>query len=156
MSKKKQQDCAVTDSVSQEPTTVNKEEGKIVPQESHSEEDNIDSGKETGYERLTDECKEFIIGFAKACYDDPDCQANALRRYCALQKIEDIAKEHQKKLSQVDIIVDAVEIDHIGNKLLADFEAEHDHANERLAEIMARHVPEFQAELNQLRKKLKK
>lgn len=105
-------------------------------------------------DKFINECKDFIVNYAKTCYDYPEDQAYALREFFVNKRIEDEAAEHQKNMKEADIVVDIVNLVDIATDLMYDFRGKHDEANDRIAEIMARHVPVFQAELNHRRERM--
>ena len=101
---------------------------------------------------LADFSSDFIIGFAQACYDNPECQANVLRNYYTKGKIEELVIKHQKNFFEDEIVNDASRLITIAMALTENYDKAHDDANRQIAEIMERHIPELQAQLNQLHK----
>ena len=134
---------AVADSVSLE------EVNNIETQETMQEAKANDST-----DKFVNECKEFIVNYAKTCYDYPEDQAYALREFFISKRIEDEAAMHQKNMEEADIVVDTVSLIDIATDLIDDFLGKHEEANDRIAEIMMRHVPGFQAKLNRQRERI--
>ena len=99
---------------------------------------------------LADYSSDFIVRFAQACYDNPECQALVLRNCFAKEKIEELVVNHQKNFYEDEIIDDAVKLFSIAKELVENYSKVHDDANKQIAEIMERHIPEFQKELNQI------
>lgn len=143
MSKKNIVEGAVADSVSLE--EANNIENQEAVQES---EGNASTDK------FINECKDFIVNYAKTCYDYPEDQAYALREFFISKRIEDEAATHQKNMNEADIVVDTVKLIDIATDLMNDFLGKHEEANDRIAEIMMHHVPGFQAELNMRRERM--
>lgn len=161
MRRKKQQDCAVTDSVSQEPTTTNKEENAIL-QESAPETENVVSPEPTSEitdagnsqncvesEEMNEEeqlaiARQLISDFARQCIVMPDCKANALRALRANYMVNDDIRAHQINMSNTQILKDARNIFKTMEKLADNYSKEHDHANKVLDKIMSRHSPLLQ------------
>ena len=149
MRRKKQQDCAVTDSVSQEPTTTNKEENAIL-QESAPETENVVSPEPTSEitdagnsqncvesEEMNEEeqlavARQLISDFARQCIVMPDCKANALRALRANYMVNDDIRAHQINMSNTQILKDARNIFKTMEKLADNYSKEHDHANKVL------------------------
>ena len=88
------------------------------------------------------------------CYDYPEDQAYALREFFISKRIEDEAAKHQENMKEADIVVDIVNLVDIATDLMDDFLGKHEEANDRIAEIMMRHVPGLQAELNMRRERM--
>ena len=105
-------------------------------------------------DKFINECKDFIVNYAKTCYDYPEDQAYALREFFISKRIEDEAAEHQKNMKEADLVVDTVNLVDIATDLMDDFLGKHEEANDRIAEIMMRHVPGFQTELNMRRERM--
>ena len=139
----KKQENAVADSVSSE--EVNNIEKQETMQEAKADDLT---------DKFVNECKDFIVNYAKTCYDYPEDQAYALREFFISKRIEAEAATHQKNMNEADIVVDIVNLVDIATDLMDDFLGKHEEANDRIAEIMMRHVPGLQAELNMRRERM--
>lgn len=137
---------------------LNEQEGAVADSVSLKEVETQETKQESEVNASTDkfinECKDFIVNYAKTCYDYPEDQAYALREFFISKRIEDEAAKHQKNMKEADIVVDIVNLVDIATDLMDDFLAKHEEANDRIAEIMMRHVPGFQAELNMRRERM--
>ena len=112
------------------------------------------STSEVALDKFLNECKDFIIGYAKKCYAYPEDQAYALREFFINKRIEDEAAANQQDMPDTAIVVDTVKLIDIATDLMGDFLGKHEEANDSIAEIMTRHVPRLQAELNQRRERM--
>ena len=137
---------------------LNEQEGAVADSVSLEEVETQETMQESEVNASTDkfinECKDFIVNYAKTCYDYPEDQAYALREFFVNKRIEDEAAEHQKNMKEADLVVDTVNLIDIATDLIYDFLGKHEEANDRIAEIMMRHVPGFQAELNHRRERM--
>ena len=89
---------------------LNEQEGAVADSVSLKEVETQETKQESEVNASTDkfinECKDFIVNYAKTCYDYPEDQAYALREFFISKRIEDEAAKHQKNMKEADIVVD--------------------------------------------------